>query len=96
MSEFAKGGIIPSGLTVAVNSTRRPEIVLDTAEFDATLATVTAKLDRLDAIGNARAWEDDEAASDWICGRCERGQCARCRDETCTCCNGNPEDEPRW
>ena len=30
-------------------------------------------------------------AADYECGFCERGQCARCTDRRCTCCNGNPE-----
>jgi hypothetical protein len=27
----------------------------------------------------------------WVCARCERGQCGRCADPDCTCCNGNPD-----
>jgi hypothetical protein len=29
--------------------------------------------------------------SDWICLFCQRGQCRRCRDRQCACCNGTPE-----
>jgi len=31
-----------------------------------------------------------QAASDaeYICTFCDRGQCARCRDERCECCGG--------
>jgi hypothetical protein len=31
--------------------------------------------------------DDDE----YVCGFCDRGQCGRCSDTDCTCCNGNPE-----
>lgn len=28
---------------------------------------------------------------DYVCNRCERGQCARCNDRACTCCYGNED-----
>jgi hypothetical protein len=34
---------------------------------------------------------DNGDPEDWACGFCDRGQCARCSDEDCTCCNGNPD-----
>lgn len=34
---------------------------------------------------------DDDTGLDWECGFCSRGQCARCSDPVCSCCNGNPD-----
>ena len=28
---------------------------------------------------------------EFVCNRCERGQCARCTDRACTCCYGNED-----
>jgi hypothetical protein len=88
VNEFAKGGIIPPGHTIAVNRTGRPEIVLTTAQAEAKLAEAQAKLDDLDTLVATPA--EDEDLKDWVCARCERGQCGRCADPDCTCCNGNP------
>jgi hypothetical protein len=43
-----------------------------------------------DAFQRARELDSGEDPVDWVCGRCERGQCGRCADPDCTCCNGNP------
>lgn len=59
-------------------------IVLNMAEVDAKLGEVQAKLDDL-AVNSA-------TPADYECGFCHRGQCARCSDPRCTCCNGNPKD----
>lgn len=29
--------------------------------------------------------------AEFVCMRCEAGQCARCSDRACTCCYGNEE-----
>jgi hypothetical protein len=65
-------------------------LVLTTAHAEAKLADAQAMLDDLDTVVATSA--DDQDAGDWVCGFCDRGQCARCKDEDCTCCSGNPEE----
>jgi hypothetical protein len=40
------------------------------------------------AVGGMLAASDSR---EFVCMRCDRGQCARCRDRACTCCFGNEE-----
>jgi hypothetical protein len=47
----------------------------------------------LDALADSTVL-DDEDDGDWVCGFCDRGQCGRCSNPACTCCNGNPEETP--
>jgi hypothetical protein len=90
VTEFAKGGIIPPGHTLVVNRTGCPEIVLTSAQAEAKLAEAQATADDLDTLVATQA--EDEDLDDWVCARCDRGQCGRCADPDCTCCNGNPEE----
>lgn len=79
MAEFAGGGVIP-GYGKDDDTVR--------AFLDNSYVLPRAAAAVLNATG------DTEPASslEYICPRCERGQCARCRDTDCGCCAGNEDD----
>ena len=82
MTEFAKGGTITPDLVRKLNASETTQAAGDSDLVPALLSP------------GCVLGDGDGDLEDWVCGFCDRGQCARCSDEDCTCCNGNPEEQP--
>lgn len=75
------GDEVPAGLSSGCTTwIGKPSRHATTPEGAALLATLNGPVQD--------PGDDDEP---WVCGFCGRGQCARCSDDDCACCAGNPE-----